>query len=167
MLWWCSRELRRSKTETYTQRDRQKERGWGEGGGGREHLKWVMIKKDKTHSTLLNHLDPWCTYPSLWIGSSVGSKATGSDPPSGLEYRVGGFPHFSCPQSTRGDTRTVLGLSPSRTCIKLCSQPKFITRKSSLQLPFRTRKHQTIWRTNVENSTSRYPYSTSPAEIQN
>ena len=26
----------------------------------------------------------------LWIGPSVGSKAIGSDPPSGLSYRVGG-----------------------------------------------------------------------------
>ena len=31
------------------------------------------------------------------IGPSVGSEATGSDPPSGLTYRAGGFSHFSCP----------------------------------------------------------------------
>ena len=32
----------------------------------------------------------------IWIGSSVGS-----DPPSGLAHRFGGFPHISCPKSMR------------------------------------------------------------------
>ena len=33
------------------------------------------------------------------IGPPVGSKTIGSDPPSGLAYRVRSFSHFSCPKS--------------------------------------------------------------------
>ena len=38
------------------------------------------------------------------IGPSVGSEAVGSDPPSRLTYRVGGFPHVCCPKSQCGST---------------------------------------------------------------
>ena len=65
----------------------------------------------------------------IWIGSSIGFKAVGSDPPSGLAYRVGGFPHISCPKSPRESTRTVPGFSPSKTCIKVCSGTKISTGK--------------------------------------
>ena len=72
----------------------------------------------------------------LWIGPSVGSKTIGSDPPSGLAYRFGGFSHISCPESQRGSTRTFLNLSPSKTCYQLCSETKIFAGKSSLQLRF-------------------------------
>ena len=83
----------------------------------------------------------------VWIGSSLGSKALGSDPPSGLAHRVGGFPYISCPLSSRGSTRTVHGFSPSGICFELCSET---TGKSSLQLRFWTPKHLTIWRLAVQ-----------------
>ena len=72
----------------------------------------------------------------LWIGPSVGSKAIGSDPPSGLAYRFGGFSHISCPESQRGSARTFLNLSPSKTCYQLCSETEMFAGKSSLQLRF-------------------------------
>ena len=43
----------------------------------------------------------------VWTGSSVCSKAIGSDPPSGLAYRIGVFVHISCSKSLHGGTRTV------------------------------------------------------------
>ena len=72
----------------------------------------------------------------LWIGLSVGCKAIGFDPPSGLAYRVGGFPHISCPKSQRGSTRTFLNLSPSKTGYQVCSETEIFAGQSSLQLRF-------------------------------
>ena len=87
-------------------------------------------------------------------------QSIGSDPLSGPAYRVGGFPHISCPKSLPGCTRTVTGTrrpswhspslalavpstrrrcpwhSPSETCFELCSEIKISTWKSSLQLLF-------------------------------
>ena len=40
----------------------------------------------------------------VWISSSVGSKANGSDPPSWPVYHIGGFPHISSPKSLCGNT---------------------------------------------------------------
>ena len=89
-----------------------------------------MTKKDKTNSTLLNHLDPWCTCPSLWIGSSVGSKTIGSDPPSGLVYRVGGFSHISCTQSLRG------GTSPAHSLYMEAHEPSLASRRLELAISY-------------------------------
>ena len=70
------------------------------------------------------------------IGQSVGSKTTGSDPPSGLVYRVGGFSHISCTKSLRGGTRTVPGFSSFKTVLKVCSQTKSLPENSAYSCVF-------------------------------
>ena len=101
----------------------------------------------------------------VWIGLSGGSKANGSDPPSGLAYRAGGFPHMSCPKSLREGTRTTLASRRLKLSINY-SLSKTFAGKPSLQLCFRTWKHQIIWRFGVENSTSWHPLSTTLGGIQ-
>ena len=82
------------------------------------------------------------------MDSSAGSKTIGSDPPSGLACRVGGFPHIFCPMSLRGNTRTVPNLSPSKTHFKLCSKHSNLYRKiqstvvfSNPQMPDYVKNH--------------------------
>ena len=80
-------------------------------------------------------------YGCIVYGSARRSVLTiGSDPPTGLAYRVGAYSYISCPKSLRGGTRTVTGFSSFETVFKLCSQTQFFAGKSSLQSCFRKRQ---------------------------
>ena len=101
----------------------------------------------------------WHKWHQCWISSSVGSKAVGSDSPSGMKYCSQGFLD-TLGESLCGSNWTIPGLLLSKTCSELSSETKISTRKSSLQLRFWTQKRWTVWILTVENSTSRHPYVT-------
>ena len=91
------------------------------------------------------------------IGSSVGSKAIGSDSHQGLCIALGAF-RTSPTQSLYVEAYEPF-LASRRLNLALNYVLKLKSLPFSLQLSFRTWKCQAMWRISVENSTSRYSTS--------
>ena len=66
-------------------------------------------------------------------------RSIGSDPPSGLAYRVGGFPHISCPKSLRGSTRTVPGTRRLKLALNYVLKLKYLLENPAYSCFFETK----------------------------